>query len=170
MGADLLKQCQTYISLSISQMFQIVRNRVDKILDITEVIAPKYIHTKENSADDALRGIKQRKTVELNLRLKGPLFLRLSSGKWNTDDNIEDSAFDVTVCKAEIATVSINHIKLEKSHSLEILSESASTLVAENSVTLLIKYFYTLRRKLKDAKISNNELKIINIIEPELFY
>ena len=73
MGADLLKQCQAFISLSISQMFvwvdsttvikwclctskqlkQFVRNRVDKILEITEGKAPKYVHTKENPAEVA---------------------------------------------------------------------------------------------------------------------
>ena len=97
--------------------------------------------------------------------VKRSLFLQCLSGKWNTDGNIEDFAFDETALKAEIATVCINHIKSEKkSHVLKILSESASILEAENSVALVIKCFHALGRKSKDAKISNadNELKIIN--------
>ena len=101
MGAYLLKQCQAYISFSISQIFvwvdsttvikwcqctlkqlkQFVRNRIDKILEITEEKAPKYVRTKENPADVASRGIKQQQTKELNLWLKDPSFLRHPSGK-----------------------------------------------------------------------------------------
>lgn len=92
-------------------------NRVSAIRDASEVTQWKYIHTSQNHADDASRGLTVQRLIN------GPEFLREPVSEWSKD--IVDT------------NISDDDPELKK----ELLTNVSSVEITKNATHRLIHYF-----------------------------
>ncbi|XP_049323404.1 uncharacterized protein LOC125782685 [Astyanax mexicanus] len=71
-----------YIKNEEKRFRTFVANRVSTIREITDITQWRYIHTTQNPADDASRGLKVGKLITNKRWLKGPDFLRTTKEEW----------------------------------------------------------------------------------------
>ncbi len=91
-----------------------VANRVSEIREASEVTQWRYIHTSQNPADDASRGLTAQKLRTSMRWINGPEFLREPDSEWSkdiVDANISD---DDPELKKEIST---NIISVENTNN-----------------------------------------------------
>ena len=168
MGTDLLQQCKMYLTLTVSeihiwvdsmtvikwcqctakQLKQFVRNRVDKVMRVSDGNFPKYVSTKENPADIASRGIKPKQYGKIDLWTNGPSFLRHPNKERNLSAEVTEPILCNKDVEVEMNNFFVSHsnvIQVEKpSLILEFLSNSESCLEAERRLMLIIKCFQAL--------------------------
>ncbi|KAL7840982.1 hypothetical protein SRHO_G00246730 [Serrasalmus rhombeus] len=80
-----------YIKNEEKRFRTFVANRVSAIREVTDVSQWRYIHTSQNPADDASRGLKVEKLITNKRWLKGPDFLWTTKEEWpevNLDCNL----------------------------------------------------------------------------------
>ncbi|XP_049323488.1 uncharacterized protein LOC125783001 [Astyanax mexicanus] len=71
-----------YIKNEEKRFRTFVANRVSTVREITDITQWRYIHTTQNPADDASRGLKVGKLLTNKRWLKGPDFLRTTKEEW----------------------------------------------------------------------------------------
>ena len=143
-------------------MTQFVRNRVDKVLKISEGKSPLYIHTDENRADVASRGVRLKQQKECDLWTYGPKFLLQPIESWENGVSQQRDIDEMEV-KAEMAPTALrlNTLHLQRdNHVLKALADSSSCMEAEKRLQTVQNCFQAFRNKSKDTSKAELSLPV----------
>lgn len=93
----------------LSRLKTFVANRVEQILEITEVQQWRHFKTNENPADLVSRGIKPYELERCDLWWKGPAWLSQGKEGWNTLFNPQQASLDLPEQRpAKLALLVVN--------------------------------------------------------------
>jgi len=179
MGVELLKQCKAYLTIPINRTYiwvdsttvikwcqcqskelaQFVRNRVDKILTISEGQCPQYVQTSDNPADVASRGLVVRQKREFEKWAKGPTFLRQPTESWDFGTSPPEVDEDAVRAEMTAPAVRMNPLKLDdRNRILDNLAESSSAPEAEKCLVKLSQCFQALRQVADRREVGRSAL------------
>ena len=147
-----------YIQNESKRFHVFVANRVQEIQEKTSTEQWKYVDTKQNSADEASRGMKVRE-FSTSRWICGPEFLQKNENEWPANDSSkrEVPSDDPEVKKATImATISdTRYPSIE-----ERIDRFSSWHKAKRAVAMCIQYVRKLKARVKNLDSKGREVRV----------
>lgn len=142
-----------YIKNETKRFQTFVANRISAIREMSEIKQWRYIHTKENPADLASRGLNATALVECHFWKNGPAFLQRAEQEWPTLPLLEDS---ISVDDPEVKRdkLAVNVILKEQSSTSAFIHHYSSW----SSLLRAVAWFLRVKGLLRELSMKRKEV------------